>query len=120
MKCQNKFFEAGGWRGILCSREATTEYNGQQFCKVCATAKQRGRARSEASWKRRVAEANADAALRDQNTRKLAAFDDLLKAAEAVTGIVRSVAWANDASEMNMTLANNFHAAITKAKEAAK
>ena len=111
-QCVNHIYdERASWR---CGREAVP---GGDLCRVCYAAQKRGEARRAANAKRFEDESNArrdkhqkEQAERDRTARKLAAFDDLLAAAEQVFD---KAVWQPDAL-------NVLQQALSKAKEAAK
>ena len=117
-QCVNRIHRAGDRWGSACRREAAVEYAGRQLCRVCAAAKKRGDAISAAATERYAARSTTYVAVRDQNTRKLAAFDDLLHTGEAVSAYFPPAERINVVETRQMVEA--LRAAIAKAKEAQK
>ena len=126
MRCSNVIWKADGTyygNSRKCQREATTEYDGKQFCTICAAAKKRGHARYEATQASRHSE-HMEA---DRAARKLTAFDDLLKAAEAMSfhyGLIfhdtPCASLVSFTKQPCDCIFGKFRTAIWKAKEAAK
>ena len=123
-QCVNHIYdERASWR---CGREAVP---GGDICRVCYAAQKRGEARRAANAKRFEDESNArrdkhqkEQAERDRTARKLAAFDDLLKALEHAESVLVEIipSGYRELSEGPSGVLYNARAAISKAKEAQK
>ena len=118
MRCSNEIYDSRvSWR---CGRDAII---GGDLCRVCYAARKRGEARRATNEQQFKAESDArrdqyqqEQTARERRARKLAAFDDLLKAAEAV---IEKCACSTPAECWTLGH-NDLRAAIAKAKEAQK
>ena len=116
--CSEEVWGSGDFRPHRCGREATITENGKPYCKTHApseVARRRAvsQAVEEAKWAACIwMEKNRREV---ENKRKLAAFDDLLAACEALRDFASDFSIFGD--DIGQTMLQVVNAAIAKAKK---